>query len=406
MREFSSKNTRSQSQYDHPVQPAEFSSKNMHYVFNIEYFEDLDFLRKDLKSEEKRIQQETVKTRNRNIRNFLFSCPLPFSALRADPCFRSFPLYTSYPGLLMGVGNAHDASITGAISSGFSLDYVTGLPYLPGSSLKGILRSLFSYPELIEVCLNRDDSIPGLEKELFEHDDVFLGAYPISNGRLLDLEFITPHKEEFQDPIPITLLKVRPNVEFEFCFLLKDSKNPDISADEKRDLYEKLVLEMGIGAKSNVGFGRMCKDRFPESHLDTEKRETGSINVPCSASPPKKDSSRLPNPVDQGKATTDLARRVLGPCPNCHKAVVLNGRSPVCSAGCGMQFGRVFGNYISVEDYAVLLSGGEIVIPDFFDKLTGRTGPVSLRLNKMDSVMKDKKHEGRLWPRFIKKDTF
>ncbi|MEG1331879.1 MAG: RAMP superfamily CRISPR-associated protein [Eubacterium sp.] len=51
---------------------------------------------------------------------------------------------TTYPGLLIGLGTTHEIKdIDEAIKVGFSFDYVTGLPYIPGSSVKGMLRSAF-----------------------------------------------------------------------------------------------------------------------------------------------------------------------------------------------------------------------------------------------------------------------
>ena len=71
---------------------------------------------------------------------------------------------------------------------------------------------------------------------------------------MLSMEYITPHKE-FQAPVPISLLKIRPNVCFKFGFLLSDGT---VSAAQKRGLFWELVMA-GVGAKTNVGFGRMVK---------------------------------------------------------------------------------------------------------------------------------------------------
>lgn len=47
------------------------------------------------------------------------------------------------PGLLPGSGYPHEVGGKGEFKLGFSFDHTTGLPVLPGSSVKGVLRSVF-----------------------------------------------------------------------------------------------------------------------------------------------------------------------------------------------------------------------------------------------------------------------
>ena len=241
-----------------------FQSKNMHYVFHKEYFDGLELLR------EKGAQTHTVEERNQAVFSFAFPKADLFAGLRALPDFHSFQLVTTYPGLLIGAGNPHDAKLDAAVKLGFSFDYVTGLPYLPGSSLKGMLRSRFpgkydgeektDREILISAYLGREDiDAEDLETKIFNGGDIFLGAFPADwPDGMLSMEYITPHKD-FQDPVPISLLKIKPNVCFEFGFLLSDGT---ITAAQKCDLFRELVMESGVGAKTNVGFGRMVS---PES---------------------------------------------------------------------------------------------------------------------------------------------
>src|SRR5690554_3416875 len=50
-------------------------------------------------------------------------------------------LYTTYPGLLIGSGYQHESGGENEFKIGFFFDYTTGLPQIPGSSVKGVLRS-------------------------------------------------------------------------------------------------------------------------------------------------------------------------------------------------------------------------------------------------------------------------
>ena len=106
-----------------------FKSANMNYIFNVEYFDYTT--------------EKQVEKANAQIREYEYPPVKMFEELKNEKGYESFVLYTTYPGLLMGSGNLHDISCKGAYKLGFSFDYVNGLPYLPGSSLKGILRSAF-----------------------------------------------------------------------------------------------------------------------------------------------------------------------------------------------------------------------------------------------------------------------
>ena len=243
-------------------------SKNMNYYFNVEYFDGIDLSKKS-----NEITEKKIKSNNNNITEFQFNAVSPLDACDEMKGYENFELYTVYPGLLVGTGYPHDVAIKGAIKQGFSFDYVTGLPYIPGSSLKGMLRAYFpddtkdneknkGFTELIRGILNKSDlDVKKFTENIFENNDIFLGAYPVSEKKvkLMEMEYITSHKEKFKNPNPISLVKIRPGVKFKFSFILSDyEENGEVlvTASEKKVLFEELVTLMGIGAKTNTGFGR------------------------------------------------------------------------------------------------------------------------------------------------------
>jgi CRISPR-associated protein Cmr6 len=62
-----------------------------------------------------------------------------------------------------------------------------------------------------------------------------------------------------KNPIPITFLKVLPDVEFSFNFILQDHQKIDeklVSIKRKIALFKQILLDFGIGAKTNVGYGQ------------------------------------------------------------------------------------------------------------------------------------------------------
>ena len=70
------------------------------------------------------------------------------------------------------------------VKNGFSFDYTTGQPYIPGSSVKGMLRSYFKeqrnvVAEILKAITETEwteDEIKILEKDIFENHDVFFDA--------------------------------------------------------------------------------------------------------------------------------------------------------------------------------------------------------------------------------------
>lgn len=204
---------------------------------------------------------------------------------------RSFTMKTLYPGLLVGIGNPHGSGIDSDeendngenksnddIKLGFSFDYVTGMPYIPGSTIKGVLKSAFRHKELIrDLCGLDDENIDILTDEIFNNGyevinsnglktkqrDIFYDAVIVSgnkNGHILGTEYITHHSSPLRNPNPIQLIKIIPDVKFEFRFKLGGSDRTGITAEKKLTLFADII------AKTNTGFGIMRKlDNFEYS---------------------------------------------------------------------------------------------------------------------------------------------
>ena len=60
------------------------------------------------------------------------------------------------------------------------------------------------------------------------------------------------------------MIKVKPNVSFEFCFILNDSivehdkEKYTLKANEKLGVFKQIILDMGVGAKTSVGFSHFA----------------------------------------------------------------------------------------------------------------------------------------------------
>lgn len=218
---------------------------------------------------------------------------------------------TTYPGLIIGTGYSHIIKRKGEFKLGLEFDYTTGLPCINGSSVKGMLRSVFyNDKDNEELRKEKENYIKEILKEIMEEEncnfdeekfdyeeltnnifegkckakdknsihmstnerDIFLGAtinieatieemnkINKEKNSLVGEDYITPHgegKDKLKNPNPIKFLKVMPNVVWCFGFKLKDF-NKDMSADIKKKLFKQILLDIGIGAKTNVGYGRL-----------------------------------------------------------------------------------------------------------------------------------------------------
>lgn len=219
-----------------------------------------------------------------------------FNALTFYSDENSFDLTTVYPGLVCGLGYEHAAGIKNEFQLGFSFDHTTGMPYIPGSSVKGVLRSAFRHPEYIANIVRTLNNITEdavtiaeatdwkkLEMAIFEgidyrdkkdlksnetdiFFDAFISANTNDNGFFMADDYITSHQNwekpkmsPFQNPNPVRFLKVRSGVVFSFGFRLTETKLNEklvFSAELKREFFRKILLDLGIGAKTNVGYGQ------------------------------------------------------------------------------------------------------------------------------------------------------
>lgn len=244
-------------------------SANIGWLFYKDYFKGINY--KDLKNKgnEKTVQDKVL--------NIIKQTPkIEDDEVLGDTHLKAT---TTYPGLLLGSGNAHELpSIEGQVILGFHFDYTTGLPVIQGSSIKGVLRSVFKHWEYVAEYsgLKTKDEVEALEKEIFDNGDIFHDAVIIkadSYDKILGDDFLAPHGDDpLKNPIPLRFIKVLPNVTFRFDFELSDGL---IKKDEKRKLFENILRDLGLGAKTNVGYGKFenFKEEKTSHEIEQEKIE-------------------------------------------------------------------------------------------------------------------------------------
>ena len=241
---------------------------NLGWLFYKDYFKGLDYT--NLESEyNSHLIKEKVQT--------LITQTVTFdsSEMLGNTHFKAT---TTYPGLILGSGNAHELpSIEGQAILGFSFDYTSGLPVIAGSSIKGVLRSAFKHIEYIQELLeDKTLDVKALETEIFDNGDIFFDAVVVDAGtNLLGDDYLAPHGDDaLKNPIPLRFIKVMPNVTFRFDFELKSGI---LSKIKKSELLRNILEDLGLGAKTNVGYGKFAnfakEQTEEEARLEAKERE-------------------------------------------------------------------------------------------------------------------------------------
>jgi len=209
---------------------------------------------------------------------------------------------TVYPGLAIGLGYVHDSSDNDDFKLGFLFDYTTGLPYIPGSSIKGTIRSMFPVDKddsqrinFINTILNTTlsyDEIYAFEKSVFgkstkdtssidntKTKDIFHdGYFGTTQGGYLSSDYITPHKNEITSPDPLKFLKISPDTKVTLQFTMNDNdftvNNVCITKKDRIKLYTEILTWTGLSAKTNVGYGVISAIKYEDGEdISTENIE-------------------------------------------------------------------------------------------------------------------------------------
>ncbi len=179
--------------------------------------------------------------------------------------------------LITGIGQPHPSETS------MVFDHNLGIPYIPASSIKGLLR--FSNV----VSLIKDNMIDVQEKKVINDEDIsdiryyygaqkkrgcaiFLDAYPEKIPDL-EIDIMNPHygkyyqgstpPADYLEPTPIKFLTVAKGTTFIFRALVpKDCtcKEKEMLKKEIINVYEYALTKEGLGAKTSLGYGRFFKD--------------------------------------------------------------------------------------------------------------------------------------------------
>lgn len=162
--------------------------------------------------------------------------------------------------------------------------------------IKYILEKLNKIEGINKDIIN-ESFVLKLEKELFDGiicvKDKEYNISPINRDTFFDAEinkeesksnfilsedYLAPHAEELKNPKPIKFVKVSPEIVFDFKFKLPEfysgviyeEKSEKIIREnnikstltpiQKLELFKEIILDLGAGAKTNLGYGRFNEE--------------------------------------------------------------------------------------------------------------------------------------------------
>ena len=165
--------------------------------------------------------------------------------------------------MVLGLGSGS------VLETGIILHHVYGFPFIPGSSLKGCLRSYIIRDlfDNIENAATADGDFVNLfGARDYSGKAFFLDAYP-ANCKRLELDIMNPHFPEYyqgkadptddQSPTPIKFYTVPEGTQFTFRIVSKklDIKRHAVRGKAVPALLSEMLQGIGIGAKTAVGYG-------------------------------------------------------------------------------------------------------------------------------------------------------
>lgn len=153
------------------------------------------------------------------------------------------------------------------LENGLVWHHNLGVPYIPGSSLKGVLRTwLETWMQMEDETIEQVFGKEGSQHQV--GSCLFFDVIPINRVKL-QVDVMTPHFQEYynqtkdypderSEPVPIPFLTVAPDQRFLFSV---SPRNPTCMLDmEKVQTWiSDALFTLGLGAKTAVGYGRFEK---------------------------------------------------------------------------------------------------------------------------------------------------
>ncbi len=172
---------------------------------------------------------------------------------------------------ISGLGSGHPTE------TGMILDRNIGVPYIPASSIKGVMR----FAHALNIANGRTE-VPDSELEKYfgttdeqkkEQKDkhrgqlMFFDAYPTTTPKL-KMDIMNPHygsyyqgggkiqPVETETPVPIKFISVEEGLEFDFYCIFEPLQDEACNESEIKEMFRTAFEKVGFGGKTAIGYGR------------------------------------------------------------------------------------------------------------------------------------------------------
>lgn len=191
-----------------------------------------------------------------------------------------------------GMGNSHP------VENGFLWHYTLGVPYLSGSQVKGLVRSLIEQyyqgenkKEILFKWFGSEDKDPKkASRDSQVGELIFFDAIPTTEPTL-GVDIMTPHMgdwyakggaihdvgqdsdkipADWHDPVPIPFLAVQ---NANFLFTIAKRPGSEMEIEEVFACLDKALEYQGAGAKTQTGYGYMSFSKKATDDLREKVKE-------------------------------------------------------------------------------------------------------------------------------------
>lgn len=179
---------------------------------------------------------------------------------------------TTHWRLVSGLGMPHP------FETGFVFDHTYGVPYLPGSSVKGAARAWVKgeggwEPDVFQAVFGSDEDEAKAAEEQFQPTQgqvIFFDAYPTDPTAWpkLEVDILNVHYKEYYEgrkhkppadwmaPVPIYFLTIAPEQAFRFAVAAKPTAlDAAYLAKQAMEAIVGAANDLGLGGKTAVAYG-------------------------------------------------------------------------------------------------------------------------------------------------------
>ena len=303
----------------------------------------------------------------------------------------------------------------------------------------------------LERVIFENAGVTGTKPNIFY--DAYIVGFRKNSGyknRILGMDSLAPHKDILKDPNPISMLRILPDVCMTFSMRLRDVNdrggNTLLTSEQLLALFKNIILDLGFGAKTHTGYGVVKEIKetdidyvdaqvdvkrsravqleetekepeyaqkepsgepvlpdFRSAIAETEGKQTIKELIESDKFYADNQTEMVQSEIDQvyenPKMRSVKAKKTQsdGPiCPKCGSDIVDTGGGHIrCLGDCGMLYGKIDGEDLSLDQIRVLLSGDQIEtrkgkilsinLDDSIDEFTNYKGVTKYRLKILQS---------------------